>query len=602
MKAEPVVTRTRVTVADLARDRDLYFRLCLKIRPKKGGALIPFDMRPAQRRLAAAIDAERAAGRPPRIMILKARQQGFSTFGEAEIFRNCHLKKNRQALVAAHKAESSEYLFGMAQRFYDNLPEQLRPRRKYATKRVIHFAHNNSRMQVEVAGESRGFTGQDVHVSEAAFIENAELFFNAILQVAPDEVDSLVIAESTANGVGNWFHNNWVAAVHGANDWVPFFVPWFEEPAYSRRAWFDLNELSDRDRVMMDRYSLTLEQMAWYVWTRANKCSGDQDVMDQEYPSNDTDCFLASGRKVFDTDGLRHYIEISEAAERDGKLPVDVEIDPNPGDKHSPIVRETKGGRWRIFNPPQPRHRYIVGWDLSEGDPGSDPTPGVVLNQHTLCTDAIYYARTPPDLCARQAATVAWWYNGARIAGEANNMGIEFHAELLKRIQYPNIQWRKTNESSVSGKVTDKPGVWTSGENRDNLVNLVRRWVREKSGICLDPRMIREWSTLFYKKMPSGTDRVDHPDGEFMDLTMAFAMALYSHVGGDFQNTLEPLPLSVVQTALGSYRDTLARQSMGQSVEDVDLANLTFDEIAALDEKEMRRDTARQRNGLGGYR
>ncbi|NDJ15521.1 MAG: hypothetical protein EBY17_30830, partial [Acidobacteriia bacterium] len=103
--------KRKVTIADLKSDRELYFRTCLKIRPKSGGTLVPFVLRPAQQRLSKVIDSERAAGRPPRIMVLKARQQGFSTFGEAEIFRNCHLKPNRQALVAAHKADSSEYLF-----------------------------------------------------------------------------------------------------------------------------------------------------------------------------------------------------------------------------------------------------------------------------------------------------------------------------------------------------------------------------------------------------------------------------------------------------------------------------------------------------------
>lgn len=558
---------------------------------------MPFVLRPAQQRLSRVIDSERAAGRPPRIMVLKARQQGFSTFGEAEIFRNCHLKPNRQALVAAHKADSSEYLFGMAQRFYDNLPESIRPKRKYATKRVIHFEHNNSRMQVEVAGESRGFTGQDVHVSEAAFIDDAERFFNAILQVAPDDPDSMVIAESTANGVGGWFHTNWVAAKNGQNDWIPFFVPWFEDPTYRRRPWFDMKDLSDRDRNMKEMYDLDNEQMAWYVWTRANKCSGDQDVMDQEYPSNDTDCFLASGRKVFNTDGLRHYIEMSEAAIKNGEIPEDCEIEPNPADRKSPELNYVRGGRWKIYRKPQPRHRYIVGWDLSEGDPGSDPSPGVVLNQHTMSVDAVYYSRTPPDLCAHQAANAAWWYNGAKIAGEANNHGIEFFSELVKRIGYHNIQYRKVNESTVAGKITNKPGVWTSGENRSNLFNLVRRFVREKAGLCLDPRMVREWSTLYY----DDNDRVDHPDGEHSDLTLAFAMALYAHAGG-FENTLEPLSLDVVSKAPDVYRSVLARASMGLPVDDLDLGEMTMDEIAALDELAHRREVSRFKSGLEGYR
>jgi hypothetical protein len=558
-------------------------------------------MKPEQKRLAEVIDCERRAGRPPRIVILKSRRIGASTLVEAELFRECHLTEHKQALVVAHKAESAVTIFDMSRLFYDELPESIKPPTKYSNKRMISFAHNGSKMQVEVAGESRGFTAQYLHISELAFIDGAEKLMTAILHTAPDDPDSLVIAESTPNGVGNYFHDLWVNAVAGKNGWVPFFSPWFDDPTYRMTPWFTEADLSPRDAKMMADHNLTLDQVAWYMRTRSDKCNGDQDVMDQENASDPISCFLASGRKVFDTDGLRHYEKITLAARLAGELPPESEIDLNVLDVKAPAVRVVSGGRWRIYRPPQPRHLYILGADISAGDPGSDRSPLVVINRHTLDVDAVFLSRTPPDLLARQAHVAGWWYNRAQIAGEANNHGLLFFDELMKRLHYPNIYYRKVNEESVAGKVSDKPGVWTSGATREGLINLTRRYVREHIGRCIDPDMLKEWLELFY----DDKERVDHPKNGSLDLTMALTMALYVHVGS-FENTLEPLPLSVVSRAPELYRELQSRRSMGQSTAEIEAtiasADMTMDDLVRMDDVARKRENSRRKAGLGGFR
>lgn len=593
-------------------DRDLYFRGAVRIRPKdtKGG-LIPLEMRPAQRRLMDAIDAESKAGRPPRVVILKARQIGFSTVAGAEMFRRCHLNDHQQALVVAHKAESAEYLFGNIHRIYDHLPGPVKPKKKFSAKRLIHFEANDSRLQVEVAGESRGFTAQVVHLSELAFVEDAASLLTAIFQTVPDTPESLIIVESTANGVGNAFHSLYQRAKKPGSGWIAVFVPWFEEPTYriERDAWPRLlgvrditpESLSENERDRMEKYGLSLEQVAWWRYTLENKCLGDLDRMTQEYPDNDEDAFLASGRPVIDRAGLKHYATIIEQRSDAGVVPRLCEIAHSHDDPTNPVPQDAPHGRFRIYVPPIKRHRYILAADLSAGDPGSDPCPSVVFDQVGFGVAAVWYGRTPPEVKAPIDHAIAMLYGGPRTVKwvwEANNHGILYGHVAHDALMYPNIHYRRTSEDSVSKRETDKPGFWTSGANRDHLFNLVRRFAREQIGYMWDADMLEEWRTLRYDEK---TGRADHEDGSFSDLTVALGMALAVHSGG-FDNALVPIPVEEMRESVASYQLKTAADSMGQEHRLVLSDGMTIADV----EKYLARQDAiakrRERTGMGRAR
>ena len=129
----------------------------------------------------------------------------------------------------------------------------------------------------------------------------------ALLQTVPDENNTLVVIESTANGVGGWFYDTWQAAVNGENDFVPIFLAWFDLPEYTKSFLTDadrtklLASLSDYEKNLIKKYKITLEQINWYRHTLANKCNNDVDEMKQEYPSTSEEAFITSGRPVFDS-------------------------------------------------------------------------------------------------------------------------------------------------------------------------------------------------------------------------------------------------------------------------------------------------------------
>jgi hypothetical protein len=236
-----------------------YAALCLKI-VTKGGKKIPLELNFSQRRVQAAIETCRKQDRPPRLVVLKARQTGISTDIEGRLFHAAHLKPDRTAVVMAHKRESAAKIFRMTRRYLDLLPKSAKPDTLYHTKDSIVFDHNGSSLQVVVAdeGAGRGITAQYVHLSEYAFMREPDKVLAAVLQAVPDQVDSLVVIESTACGM-NSFYDLWVQAKTGQSDFMPIFIPWFEDPDYKMKAAFSEAELDEPEKELLHKYRLSLD-------------------------------------------------------------------------------------------------------------------------------------------------------------------------------------------------------------------------------------------------------------------------------------------------------------------------------------------------------
>src|SRR5690348_9463650 len=84
----------------------------------KGAQTVPFKLNRAQRRLWQLIAELRAAGKPVRLYILKARQLGFSTMTQGLIYWFTTLWPNHNALVVSHEVDSAVALFEKSKIFY----------------------------------------------------------------------------------------------------------------------------------------------------------------------------------------------------------------------------------------------------------------------------------------------------------------------------------------------------------------------------------------------------------------------------------------------------------------------------------------------------
>lgn len=607
----------RFTLEYCNAHRDFYYRNCLKIATKNSG-LQPFRLNYTQRVVIDTIARQRAAGIPPRLIVLKSRQVGVSTISEALVFSDALFNAHRTGLVLAHTEKAAKGLLRMTRTFYDFLPEPMRIKANLKNVHEIEL-DNRSRVQVEAAGEVRSYSAQSIHLSEYAFMENAKDLLIAVMQSVPFDPSSLAIIESTANGVGNKYHEMWVNAVNAdaAKDaspwekgWTPIFIPWFRHEEYRHKPWFGHSEVTSEERALAIKHKLTMNQLAWRRAAIKINCDGDIDRFKVEYPSTWQEAFALSGRPVFDADGLAHYQAMTplivggevQAAPIEGSPHVFHTSKPCEVSWDEPEKRAAfdvvEGGRLRIFKEFNPRHTYIIGADPSEGDTKSDPSPLEVLDQMTLEYVAEWWGRTPPDMLAEFAAWLGYYYGGALIIGEANNHGISFHGRLVA-MNYPNIYFRSVNEETVAGDITMKPGYWETNKAKHLLFDTGRKYVREKRGAIYSPGLVGEMSTAIYDRKEGFTvTKIKPQPGHFIDRVMAALMALYAH-RGDIQSPLLPLPEVEFQRAATEIMLLRERDPEGANRLSLDLLSMSESELGRVLEARDQDRIRREAMGLG---
>ena len=571
---------SQVALDDLKADFPLYARYCLKIEPKEGG-LVPFELNPIQLRTWAAIQHERGMGRAPRIVILKSRRMGISSFTEGLAFWTCHMNEHRSALVLAYDVALAQDLFDRCRTFYQNLPETVRPKKKLDSKSSVRFADTMSWLKVAVAGKraGRGYGGQIIHVSELAWMEWPKATLDAVLVAADKSAGSAVIVESTPNGQGDEFHRLCLRAQKPDSGWVFLFFPWFDDTDNRTPTDLTLDDLDAEEKKLVAEHGVTVEQLAWRRRTIGADFRGDVQMFMQEYPSDPVSCFLASGRPVFDL-GMPYYRSLVSAEYvQQHPLPAPSEIQADPGAKHPKIV-PVPMGRLRIYREPQLRHLYTIGADCASGDLGGDYTPIVVLNEHTMDVDAVWFSKAPSDRQAVFAMMLGAYYNDAKICVEANNHGIGFVQAIEGK--YGNLYWRKVLDSGT-GKMLDRVGWLTSASNRNYAIDLCRWYVRDHMGIIRDPDLVQQMSEMFYDG-----DRADHPEGGYDDLVFALAMALVAHQGSP-DRPLAPIPLPDIETAITAYRRALLFGDDPAQMPDAIRLGLTCDDLQRLDDEHTRR-------------
>jgi hypothetical protein len=163
----------------------------------------------------------------------------------------------------------------------------------------LYFDQLDSGYRVATAGGAaagRSQTNQFFHGSEVAFWENAKDHAAGALQTVPDMPGTEVILESTANGVGNYFHGMWLDAERGVSEYEAIFIPWFWAPEY-RKPVPEGFKLEPDEVEYMEAHGLDREQMA----RRRAKIQElrDEALFRQEYPATAAEAFESTGDDVY---------------------------------------------------------------------------------------------------------------------------------------------------------------------------------------------------------------------------------------------------------------------------------------------------------------
>jgi len=293
----------------LLEDFEFYAAKALKIRTKEG-TVAPLVLNEAQKQFCSTVlDQLKTTGKV-RIVVLKGRQQGLSTVIEALLFWWVTQHKAVKAIVMTHQSDSTKALFDMCKRYYENCPEILKPKTRYSSRKELVFETLDSSYMVATAGGEgvgRGETLQLAHLSEAAFYPpaNAKENINGLMQAIPNTPGTMVFVESTANGIGNPFHDIWKSAVEGRSEFVAVFIPWYIQAEY-REPVPKVFEHTPDEIGLVEKFGLDDEQL---MFRRKKIAVNGIEMFMQEYPCTADEAFLTSGRPVFNTQQLSDRID-----------------------------------------------------------------------------------------------------------------------------------------------------------------------------------------------------------------------------------------------------------------------------------------------------
>ena len=312
----------------------------MRIRTKNEG-LTNLVLNEAQTYIHSRIEEQLKNTGKVRAILLKGRQQGASTYvGGRFIWRTTH-NHGVRAFILTHDGESTNALFEMTERYCNNLPPSVKPSVGAANAKELLFDKLDSGYKIGTAGNKevgRGQTIQYFHGSEVAFWMNASNHTKGIMQAVPDGDGTEVVWESTANGVGNFFHEQWKLAEKGLSEFQAIFVPWFWQSEYKKKL-PDGFVIDDDEQGLKEIYSLTDEQLFWRRMKVAELTTDGVDggkAFKQEYPMNAAEAFQVSGG-----DGLINADHCMKARNNkaSGNGPLVVGVDPSRGGDRFAIIR-----------------------------------------------------------------------------------------------------------------------------------------------------------------------------------------------------------------------------------------------------------------------
>lgn len=469
-----------------------------------------------QRKVQAALAKMRAAGRPPRVITLKARQPGISTYACGLNLVTKLTQPYAQTITVAHLEDAAEKLFRREKFMVDRLPDAVRPKLKIDRKGELLFQYVQCRDGQVPLGSTgatgwatgkeiwRGMTIHGCHLSEFAFFGlPASDVLLGVLQSVPKSPDSYVVIESTANGMGNPFQEEYARAETGESGFSPVFIGWYELPDAVAPVPPGF-ALDDDERDIAAEFGLTLAQMAWRRNTLYTDCQGNEDLFKQEYPSTAAEAFLVTGRPAFPVPVLRRMHEKALKVEpRRGRL------DMTQDDvRRQLVVRQD--GELAIWKWPQEGHLYVIGADPSGGFEGGDYAAAAVLDRTTHEIVAVWHGLMSPIQFAHALMDLGQFYLGAMLAPEiTGGHGLSVVEECRARGYYNLYQWQRLDR--VKNTTTNFLGWMTTHYTRPLLFDALHYALTHGDVMIWDPATVWELIGCRYidNTRPEGEDHDD---------------------------------------------------------------------------------------------
>lgn len=555
------------------------------IKNKGGGEDVLFRLTRPQRKFVAKLETLRKAGKPIRLILLKARQWGGSTTSQLYMawLQLIH-KVGLNSLIIAHQGTGSDEIKDMFDRMIKNYPvdmlykinedyDENEPKLVGVGKsgNIHRVPQRNCKIKIGTAERPDSCRGGDynlVHLSEvgvwkATEGKKPEDIVRSACSGILYQPYTMIVYESTANGAGNFFHIEYDDAKKGKSQFEALFVAWFDIDQYSL-SFADDKEMEEfAERLYAGRNSdnapssreesgkylwwlwtqgATLEAINWYIHERAKYT--DHGLMAAEFPSDDIEAFVHSGARVFD----KYKVEELKASCRIPKYVGEVYADSDEGKKALQNLRfkEDTQGSLHIWSKPEIfddeicRNRYLTVVDIGGRSNKADFSVITVFDRLFMMDGdkpvvvAQWYGHTDIDILAWKAAQIAAYYDNSLLVIESNTLethdkerdvdGDQSHY-ILNQISdvYPNLYARKQSEEEIRERVPLKYGFHTNVATKPMIISNLIKVIRDNMYVERDEKCIYEY--LCYEKKQNGS--FGAITGKHDDLLMTRAIGLH---------------------------------------------------------------------------
>ena len=472
-----------------------------KIKDKNAN-LIPFSRNRAQ--------AHFAEHKTTRNIILKSRQLGFTTDTVVDSLDDVLFRPNFDALILSYDQQSQTDIFAnKAQLAWDHFPLAHLYSVENDRSNMLKFGFGDKRTSsLSVRMSGRSGTYHKLHVSEFAKIcksdpARAREIITGTFPAVP--LDGTIDIESTAEGEFGHFHDMfwdaWNRQLEGRRplptEFTAYFYNWtYDDLEIEKVQPLPISEIPGEFRKIMEKHSLTIKQITYYFlkWVSLGR---DWEALYQEYPTTPEEAFRSSGRKFFQPE----KVQLLEAHEQLG----------------------TRYGSLLVFEPYNPRRRYVVGADPSEGV-GRDPAAAVVLDVTDITVRVVAQLverDMPPEIFAHELVRMGVTYGTCLLAVERNNVG---HAVLMKlRDLYPlDMLYTEIRTGTLDDKQTTRLGWNTTVASKPQMMYDIATAVHDELFYC--PSRVLRMDMKTYDADDVSSRRTNE-ESVHWDLLMAAAIA-----------------------------------------------------------------------------
>lgn len=501
----------------------------LTIRDRDTGLRVPFVLRPQQQYIFEQFSEHLRRKRRLFGIFLKGRRLGISTLANLIQVAHCVSVNDAHASIIAQGATTAKEIWSQASSFGRDLRSIIPGITDL--NQTVKFPHHEhpSELRWNTAGSvagTRGLTFSSAHLTEAAFYPYGGIF-TAVMNTISKDPNNVCLIETTANGMegpGAAYYDYWQAAMAGDSEFLPIFLPWWEDPEYVR----DPAEAADAPRndyekwLMNDvrdprtgkKVEIGKDRIAWFRRTLIDKCESNLDRWRAEFPATPEEAFVATGSPAFSMEEITFAKATVQEPLHGGEIFTN-SITMKKEFRAFEVMPETM---LRLFELPQRDACYFQGVDTAKGsssNPG-DFAASVGWNGETGEMAWRFAARVTPERLAGIVDDVGRFFNNAYTSVEENNLGYVVIKELRDVLFYPNqAKWLGRDDKAVKPSLdkVNSLGFTTSTRSRQMIFNnfradLYRNLVKPKDHMFVTQMVAARQEMGFRWEITQGHDDV----------------------------------------------------------------------------------------------